>query len=511
MTDTSDGAATSAYGYNLVDVGPLRQSVDALPAGQRALVWLDGYDRSTCSFSLNDAGLTAKLASLAGDPRIAGYYIADEPDDGLPAFGGHCPDVAAQITARNALVHRLAPGPFTYEVVTEPQNFAAFAHATDVLGADPYPCRVGRACDTTLIPRTIAALRQAHVSRYWGVLQAFGDSNFRYPTAAELRAMIQQWQASSWEGEQTFAWTWAGNSLTAHPDLLAVLASLNQAASTPAPTSTTASAPDGTTGAGSPVSKVLVVMEENHSTDQVLPAGMPYLWTLARRYGYATDWSDVNHPSLPNYLAIVGGSDFGSPQDCTPGPGCTATGTSVFGQALSAGKTATTYAESMPVSCDRSDSGDYDVNHNPWAYFPAEAGRCGAHDVAAGTTSGGALATDIRNGALPTVGLVAPNLAHDAHNGTLAAADSWLHDWMTAVMAGPDWQAGRLAVVVVFDEGETTETVPFVMIAPGVNGAVVHQALNHYALTRLLDQVIGAPPLRAAASAPDIRPLFGLH
>ena len=66
------------------------------------------------------------------------------------------------------------------------------------------------------------------------------------------------------------------------------------------------------------LSKILVIMEENHSIQQIFPGGMPYLWSLAQRYAYATDWSDVGHPSLPNYLAIFGGSAFNDPQDCTP-------------------------------------------------------------------------------------------------------------------------------------------------------------------------------------------------
>ena len=71
------------------------------------------------------------------------------------------------------------------------------------------------------------------------------------------------------------------------------------------------------------VSKILVIMEENHGTAEVFPSGMPYLWHLARRYGYASDWSAITHPSLPNYLAIVSGSAFNDPPDCGPGPGCT--------------------------------------------------------------------------------------------------------------------------------------------------------------------------------------------
>src|ERR1022692_4491542 len=63
-----------------------------------------------------------------------------------------------------------------------------------------------------------------------------------------------------------------------------------------------------TPSAGHRIAKILVIMEENHSVGQVFPAHMPYLWSLARKYGRASAWSDVGHPSLPNYLAIFGGS-----------------------------------------------------------------------------------------------------------------------------------------------------------------------------------------------------------
>jgi phosphatidylinositol-3-phosphatase len=275
-----------------------------------------------------------------------------------------------------------------------------------------------------------------------------------------------------------------------------------QAASS-APASASAAARDG-------VSKILVIMEENHDAGEVFPNGMPYLWQLARTYGHATAWSAITHPSLPNYLAIFTGSSFNDPQDCQPGPGCTYPGPSVFGQALTAGQTARSYEESMPRPCDQSGSGNYDVNHNPWAYIPDETARCRANDVPSGTTADGALVSDVRQGTLPTVGLITPNLIHDAHNGTLAQADDWLRNWIPVLMSGPDWRSGHLAIAVVFDEGDTTNHVPFVLIAPGVSGAIVSTPVDHYALTRLIDKIIGAQPLRHAATAGNLAALFGL-
>lgn len=270
------------------------------------------------------------------------------------------------------------------------------------------------------------------------------------------------------------------------------------------------------------ISKVLVIVEENQSSVDVFPsrthpaAAMPYLWSLAQRYGYATGWSDIGHPSLPNYLAMFAGSAEGLPADCAPGPRCAWPGPTVFSQAIAAGRTARIYAQGMTANCQTSDPGYYDVNHNPWPYYTDAADRaeCAANDVPAGAPVSGPLATDISRAALPTVGLLKPDLVDDSTDGSRAAADSWLRSWVRALQSGPDWAAGRLAIVITSDEsdqGAGGENVPFVLVAPGVRHVLVSRALNDYALTRFLDEVAGVALLRNAQTAPDIAPLFGVR
>jgi acid phosphatase len=188
---------------------------------------------------------------------------------------------------------------------------------------------------------------------------------------------------------------------------------------------------------------------------------------------------------------------------------CPQPGRTVFGQALGAGKTAKSYAETMTSNCKKSNNTGYAARHNPWVYFPAEAAACSQRDVPL-SNSTSALRTDARNGTLPNAGMVIPNLTNDAHDGSLLQADSWLRNWMPIVMAGPDYQAGRLAVVVVFDEGSSTQTVPFVVVSPRESHRVVAGAFNHYALCRLFDDVLGVAPLNAAAGAPGLAVAFGL-
>ena len=129
-----------------------------------------------------------------------------------------------------------------------------------------------------------------------------------------------------------------------------------------------------------PVTKLLVFVVENRSLRQML-ARMPYTASLARRFGYAADYRAIAHPSLPNYLAIAGGSTFGVSDDLGP-LSHPLRGRTVFGQALALGRTAKVYAEGMPSRCALADGGNrYAARHNPWTYFVRERRACRSHDV----------------------------------------------------------------------------------------------------------------------------------
>lgn len=283
--------------------------------------------------------------------------------------------------------------------------------------------------------------------------------------------------------------------------LLALLALMACAAAAPAH----AQSPATAARAVPPVTKLLVFVEENHSLDQ-MRAGMPYVASLAEQYGHATDYRAIRHPSLPNYLAIAGGSTYGVADDALP-PAHRLAGRSVFGQALRNHRTAATYAESMPVRCGRSNHGAYAPKHNPWTYFARERTACAAHDRGMR-----AFTADTAAGRLPRVGMVVPNLDHDAHDGSLATADAWFKTQMAKVFAGPDWKSGRLAVVLTADEDNRSQgnAVLTVVIHPSQDHHVVTTRLTHYSLTRLYDEVAHLPYLRNAATAPSMATAFGL-
>src|SRR5436309_10631442 len=61
---------------------------------------------------------------------------------------------------------------------------------------------------------------------------------------------------------------------------------------------------------------IFVIVEENHGFSDVIgnPAA-PNLTALANRFGLATNYFGVTHPSEPNYVALLGGNTFGVASD----------------------------------------------------------------------------------------------------------------------------------------------------------------------------------------------------
>lgn len=278
-------------------------------------------------------------------------------------------------------------------------------------------------------------------------------------------------------------------------------------------TPSTASSPRLAAAVSPHVSKLLVVVLENHNRSQAL-SQMPALAAQARRYGQATQWYAVAHPSLPNYLGLTGGSTFGVRDDKNP-PSHHLSGRSVFGQLTAAHHSVRAYVDSMPSACAQSNSGRYAVRHNAWAYFTAASERtwCRRYDVPAGTTSRGALHDDVVAGRLPRYAQLIPDVCHDGHDCSLATADAWLGAWLKRIEAGPDFRSGRLAVVVTFDEDDhhASNHVAFVVAAAQLHGKSVSRRFTHGSLAAAPSRLVGLKPLRYAGTSPDVLKAFGLR
>jgi len=65
-----------------------------------------------------------------------------------------------------------------------------------------------------------------------------------------------------------------------------------------------------------PYAHVFVIIEENHTTDEIVPSdAAPNLTGFAQHYGYSWRFFAETHPSEPNYIATLGGDTFGIKDD----------------------------------------------------------------------------------------------------------------------------------------------------------------------------------------------------
>lgn len=269
-------------------------------------------------------------------------------------------------------------------------------------------------------------------------------------------------------------------------------------------------------------SKVLLIVEENKSYDQIVGAPeAPYINQLAQTYGLATAYDagySVDCASLGAYLIMLSGADHSACADVMPNE-LPVHGDNLFQQVADSGREWRVYAESMPVACDASDTADglYLVRHAPAPYFVTERGRCTRWDIPLGSSSSGPLVDDLAEGTLPAFALVTPNACDDMHGAsscstdTVTVGDRWLATLMPKILAGADYRAGRLVVVIAWDEGTSTDNhVPAIVISPKTSHRVSSIAFTHCSLLRTFEEVLALPLLGCATEATSMANAFGL-
>jgi acid phosphatase len=265
---------------------------------------------------------------------------------------------------------------------------------------------------------------------------------------------------------------------------------------------------------------VVVVVEENHSYDQVIGnAAMPFLNGLAQANALATQYYADAHPSIPNYFMMTTG------QIVTLDDGFSGTVDidNVVRELLAAGKTWKSYAENLPsVGYVGGDVYPYLRRHNPLSYLSDVVGTAQAGNLAPFSQ----LAPDLVAGQLPNFAFVAPNAEHDAHDcpdGTqncsdtvkLSAADAWLQQNIAPVLNDSNFQKSGL-LIVVFDEGNMLDLqgggghVAMVMAGSGVKKGFQSNAQHdHASLLRLMLKALGVQKFPGqAAGASDMSEFF---
>ena len=279
---------------------------------------------------------------------------------------------------------------------------------------------------------------------------------------------------------------------------------------------TPANSPGASTAAAAQA-MVVLVMEENHSYEQVTGnAAAPYLNSLAQQGASATQYYATMHPSISNYFVLT----TGAPQtndNGFPGP---VTADNLARELMAAGRSWKVYAEDLPSPGYLGNStGNYVKHHNPFAYFsdvinnPQQAGNVVPFSQ---------FSSDLSAGQLPSFSMVIPDLPDDAHsckatmtcddNSMLADADGWLKTNIAPLLANSAFQKNGL-LIIAFDESNIADIrnggghVPFVMVGPraraGVQSSVLYRHENTLKTFCTVLGIATCPGAAATVSAED--------
>lgn len=279
---------------------------------------------------------------------------------------------------------------------------------------------------------------------------------------------------------------------------------------------------------------VFLVYMENKGYDSIVGSpNAPFLNSLINGYGFANNYYAITHPSLPNYYAMVGGTDFGKTYNCPDV--CIDDPDALVFNIDNAGKTWRGYAQSMTPGQPLVSQGDYSTDQLP---FPAFAGigdnqeYAEAHlfpldqmavDFESAETTPNFVwfaANESFNGEGPVDGLsgilhfLAGQL-NPKHQYNVPALDQFLSETVPVVMNSAVWNDPTLksALIVTFDEdnnnitlgigNEGNHIVTVVIPSPGAvalggmrDGAfIVTDRLDHFSTLRTIEEALGLPTM----------------
>jgi hypothetical protein len=241
---------------------------------------------------------------------------------------------------------------------------------------------------------------------------------------------------------------------------------------------------------------VFLIYLENKGVDNIVGSpNAPYLNSLINTEDYDSNYFALGHPSDPNYIRPVGGSDFGL--DYNPS-GNVIDANSLMQEMDQANISWAGYAQSMPTPGDLVSSGNYSVDELPFAQFNYVYDNTPAYlqEHLLPLTQ---LSTDLQNpNSFPEFTWIA---ADEDHNGegpidslqgigqflnsqftdqqyNVAAADQFAQQEVSAIESSPTWNdpTQHDAIFLTFDEdnnnlslgfGNEGNNVPMIIIPNG--------------------------------------------
>lgn len=271
---------------------------------------------------------------------------------------------------------------------------------------------------------------------------------------------------------------------------------------------------------------VWIILMENHNWSQIKGSNSaPYINnSLLPMASHAEQYFNPPgiHPSLPNYLWLEAGTNFGILDDNSPSVNSQSTTQHLVSFLQQKGITWKTYQEDISgTDCPLMSSGEYAVKHNPFVYFDdvtnnqnPNSANCIAH-VRPFTE----LAHDLATNNVAQYNFITPNLCNDMHDSCqplqdpIKQGDTWLANNLPMILTSSAYQNGG-AVFITWDEAATGDgPIGMIVLSPLAKGNGYENSTyyNHGSTLRTLQEIFNVTPLlNDAAKQTDLSDLFSV-
>jgi len=257
-------------------------------------------------------------------------------------------------------------------------------------------------------------------------------------------------------------------------------------------------------------SHIYVVVMENHEYGSIVGSThAPYINALIRRYGLATNYTAVAHPSEPNYLALWAGSTFGVHDDAIHNLAAR----NLVDQLAAHRRTWHVYAQDLPRLCSTVSAarGGVDLVGTGGWYVRKHEPAISFTDISRTRRCKQITRLSTFSPTAANFELIVPNMTNDMHDGTIAQGDAFLRAFVPRITRSAAFANSLL--VITWDEGSTRlgggGRVATVVISPrafaGHRSGIAH---NHYSLLHTIENAWGLGCLNQTCRANDLREFF---
>lgn len=280
-------------------------------------------------------------------------------------------------------------------------------------------------------------------------------------------------------------------------------------------------------GSLSSIEKVFVILMENQNwSDVVGSTNAPYFnGTLIPTASFCEAYYNPPglHPSLPNYLWLEAGTNFGIFDDNDPSLNHQNTTNHLVTLLQNAGISWRAYEEDIAGdTLPLTNCGGYGVRHDLFVYFDDVTGTNDPY-YAYGITHirpYSELEGDLTNGTVARYNFITPNGCNDMHDlcapllNPLLQGDTWLAAEVPKILSSAAY-TNNGALFILWDEGAVGDgPIGLLALSPLAWGGGYSNSLyyTHSSLLRTLEEIFGVGPLLGdAANARDLGDLFQFY